>query len=136
MDANGELRPSYEESPERYQKSPVGWIPKEWALSQIGKEAAIQHGFAFEGGQFSQDPVGPTLLVPGNFHRDGGLYFQASNTKYFGGKYPANTVLNNGDVLVVMTDLSPMTLILGRAAVLNECFPVLHNQRIGRFKCR
>ena len=33
-----------------------------------------------------------------------------------------------------MIDLSPTTLILGRTVLLNEPFPVLHNQRIGKFR--
>ena len=39
VDASGELRPSFEEAPELYQESPLGWIPKEWeikAIAQIG----------------------------------------------------------------------------------------------------
>ena len=133
VDANGELRPSYEQAPHLYQDSPLGWIPKEWTATQVGREADIQHGFAFAGNLFASEPVGPTLMVPGNFYREGGLYFTNQNTKYFAGKYPAHSLLSNGDVLVVMTDLSPMTLILGRTVVLNEAFPVLHNQRIGKF---
>lgn len=131
--ANGELRPTQAEAPQLYKQSPLGWIPKEWDATLVGREADIQHGFAFAGNLFTSEPVGPTLLVPGNFHRDGGLYFTNQNTKYFCGKYPAHSVLSNGDVLVVMTDLSPMTLILGRTVVLNESFAVLHNQRIGKF---
>jgi type I restriction enzyme S subunit len=30
VDANGELRSSYEEAPEFYQESPLGWIPRDW----------------------------------------------------------------------------------------------------------
>ena len=30
VDANGELRPRYEQAPELYQASPLGWIPKDW----------------------------------------------------------------------------------------------------------
>lgn len=30
VDANGELRPSYEDAPELYQDSPCGWIPNAW----------------------------------------------------------------------------------------------------------
>ncbi len=30
--ANGKLRPSQEDSPEMYQKTSLGWIPKEWAV--------------------------------------------------------------------------------------------------------
>jgi type I restriction enzyme, S subunit len=134
--ANGELRPPQSEDPGLYKQSALGWIPGEWAVVRVGDEADIEHGFAFPGAAFTADPVGPALLVPGNFHREGGLYFTSENTKFFAGKYPRNTLLNNGDVLIVMTDLSPMTLILGRTVVLNEPFAVLHNQRIGKFRFR
>lgn len=36
VDANGELRPSYEEAPELYQESPLGWIPKRWKFGPFG----------------------------------------------------------------------------------------------------
>ncbi|HBP4929094.1 TPA: hypothetical protein L5626_002535 [Pseudomonas aeruginosa] len=36
VDANGELRPSYEEAPELYQESPLGWIPKQWKFGPFG----------------------------------------------------------------------------------------------------
>src|SRR5260370_34121766 len=32
VDANGELRLSYEDAPELYKESPLGWIPKEWEV--------------------------------------------------------------------------------------------------------
>ena len=48
--------------------------------------------------------------------------------------FRSDKVLSKGDVLMVMTDLSPLTLILGRTVLLNEPFQVLHNQRIGKFR--
>jgi len=36
IDANGELRLSYEQAPELYQDSPLGWIPKEWDVAALG----------------------------------------------------------------------------------------------------
>lgn len=132
--ANGELRPPQTEAPHLYQQSPLGWIPKEWDVVRVGEDADIEHGFAFPGHQFTDKETDSALLVPGNFHREGGLYFTAENTKYFSGKYPRQYILSHGDVLVVMTDLSPMTLILGRTVVLTEKFKVLHNQRIGKFR--
>lgn len=134
IDANGVLRPPQSEAPHLYKESPLGWIPKEWHVVRVGEDADIEHGFAFPGHQFTDKEVGPALLVPGNFHREGGLYFTVENTKYFSGKYPQQYVLSDGDVLIVMTDLSPMTLILGRTVVLAEEFKVLHNQRIGKFR--
>lgn len=134
IDANGQLRPPQSEAPQLYKESPLGWIPREWDVVRVGEDTDIDHGFAFPGHQFTDKEVGPALLVPGNFHREGGLYFTPDNTKYFSGKYPQQYVLSHGDVLIVMTDLSPMTLILGRTVVLTETFKVLHNQRIGKFR--
>lgn len=132
VDGDGNLRAPADQAPDIYKDSPLGKIPKEWEVAKINAEVRIEHGYAFPGDLFTNQPIGPVLLVPGNFHRNGGLYFTDRNTKYFNGDFPEETVLENGDLLIVMTDLSPMTLILGRTVVLNQSFPVLHNQRIGK----
>ena len=62
----------------------------------------------------------------------GGLYFTRGNTKYYSGAVPDDFVLSNGDVLVVMTDLTKEMAILGRTVVLNHPGKVLHNRRIGK----
>jgi len=133
LDTKGQLRDRVAH-PEQFQDSPLGRVPNDWQLRRIGEEAEIQHGYAFDGRLFSNKPLGRRLLVPGNFHRDGGLYFTDDNTKYYAGDYPPETVLSNGDILIVMTDLSPLPLILGRTVLLEQPFPVLHNQRIGKFQ--
>lgn len=132
VDENGEVRDPVRH-PEFFKESSLGKIPADWKLVRIGDEADIEHGFAFSGQFFTNSPVGPRILVPGNFHRDGGLYFTDTNTKYYAAPFPKKTILPNGSILVVMTDLSPMTLILGRTVLLNESFELLHNQRIGKF---
>ena len=35
VDANGELRPSYETAPDLYQKTVLGWRPKDWEVCQV-----------------------------------------------------------------------------------------------------
>lgn len=35
VDQNGKLRPPYEEAPQLYKESPLGWIPKEWETPEI-----------------------------------------------------------------------------------------------------
>ncbi|MBD1933342.1 MULTISPECIES: restriction endonuclease subunit S [Cyanophyceae] len=117
---------------EELKDSPVEKIPKDWEIVSLKNEINILHGYAFEGEYFSDEPPGDVLLVPGNFHRDGGLYFDDNNTKYYRGLIPDGTVLENGQLLIVMTDLSPRTLILGRVVLLELPFRVLHNQRIGK----
>lgn len=133
---NGQLRPPRDHAPELYQQTPIGWIPREWSVVSLKDETMISHGFAFSGNGFFDEPPGGVLLTPGNFHRDGGLYFTSGNTKYFRGDIPPETILSSGALVTVMTDLSPQTLILGRFATVNTDFPVLHNQRIGLVKCQ
>lgn len=130
--ADGQLRPTRNQAAHLYKESALGWIPTDWEIVQLNKDLRIDHGFAFPGDQFSDYPPGPVLLTPGNFHRNGGLYFTVGNTKYFRGAVPDRTILGSGQMVVVMTDLSPKTLILGRFAIVKEIFPILHNQRIGR----
>ena len=117
---------------EEFKDSPVEKIPKDWEVVSLKNEINILHGYAFEGEYFADEPPGDVLLVPGNFHRDGGLYFDDNNTKYYRGLIPDGTVLEKGELLIVMTDLSPRTLILGRVVLLKLPFRVLHNQRIGK----
>ncbi len=47
LTADGKLRPSRAEAPELYQKTPIGWIPKEWSLVQLDqlKETLIDGPF-------------------------------------------------------------------------------------------
>lgn len=99
--------------------------------SALADFASIKHGFAFEGQFFSSQEKDYVLLTPGNFHVDQKLYF-GSNTKYYDGPVPNEYILENGDLLVVMTDLTKDMVILGNAIILESSKQVLHNQRIGK----
>lgn len=135
IDENGELRDP-EAHLEQFKDSPLGKIPREWDVVLLKDQIYILHGHAFKGEYFADSPPGEVLLVPGNFHREGGLYFETNNIKYYQGTFPKTAVLEKGDILTVMTDLSPRTLILGRVVELDVSFPVLHNQRIGKIKLK
>jgi type I restriction enzyme S subunit len=44
VDANGELRPSYDQAPYLYQESRLGWIPKDWTLRSVASLGEIKSG--------------------------------------------------------------------------------------------
>lgn len=44
IDANGELRLSYEQAPHLYQESRLGWIPKDWTLRPVASLGEIRSG--------------------------------------------------------------------------------------------
>lgn len=114
-----------------FKDSPVGRIPFTWQISNLNEIFEIKHGYPFDGQHFTSELQSHILLTPGNFHRDGHLYF-GEKTKYYAGPILDDYVLRNGDLLVVMTDLTKEMTILGNAIELHSAKPVLHNQRIGK----
>jgi type I restriction enzyme S subunit len=106
---------------------------EDWAEAPVGSICEVKHGFAFDGAEFSRDvPEGnPSVITPGNFTEDGILLFNKKNTKRFSGNVPDGFLLEVGDLVIVMTDLSAKMKILGKPAFV-ETNDVIHNQRIGR----
>nr|VFJ47065.1 MAG: Restriction endonuclease S subunit [Candidatus Kentron sp. DK] len=94
----------------------------------------IKHGYAFSSRYFTKTPTEYILLTPGNFSKERGLSF-GSNTTYYEGPVSEEFILNDGDLLIVMTDLRKNMAILGRTAILHRDGSnkrILHNQRIGK----
>lgn len=105
-------------------------MPDGWSVLRLGNAVEIKHGFAFPGSQFSADPRYPTVVTPGNFRIGGG--FQQTKIKTFSGDVPDGFVLERGDLIVTMTDLSKTGDTLGYPAFVPGDRTYLHNQRIGR----
>ena len=92
----------------------------------------IKHGYAFSGEFFAEEDNNILLVTPGNFKVGGG--FQEKKCKFFTGEYSKEYVLNSGDLIVTMTDLSKNMDTLGYSAIVPHTDRVyLHNQRIGLF---
>lgn len=115
---------------EGYKQAEVGVIPEEWEPKSLGEMLQIGSGFSFKSEFFSA--TGPIVLTPGNFKLEGGLYFNDRNTKRYSGSFPESTIFQNGDLLVVMTDLTPDCNLLGKPAFVDSEEKILHNQRIGK----
>ncbi|NLW47612.1 MAG: restriction endonuclease subunit S [Firmicutes bacterium] len=106
----------------------------EWKECSIGDLLDIKHGFAFKGENITSEPTENVLVTPGNFHIGGG--FKYSKFKYYNGNYPEEYVLQGGDIVVTMTDLSKESDTLGYSAKIpyDTGVKYLHNQRIGLLK--
>ncbi|NLD38875.1 MAG: hypothetical protein GX654_18610 [Desulfatiglans sp.] len=102
----------------------------DWPLKKFGDLFNIKHGFAFKGEYFTDVETRYLLTTPGNFAIGGG--FQNDKPKYYNGPIPDDYILNAGDIIVTMTDLSKASDTLGNAAIVPEDSNIwLHNQRIG-----
>jgi type I restriction enzyme S subunit len=106
-------------------------MSSDWASVKLGDLVSVKHGFAFKSEYFCEEPTPYQLVTPGNFSIGGG--FQFGKGKYYSGPVPAGYVLNKGDLVVTMTDLSRGADTLGYAAVIPKTKGTvwLHNQRVG-----
>ncbi|TBN46994.1 restriction endonuclease subunit S [Paracoccus sediminis] len=76
IDANGDLRPPQPEAPHLYQKTPLGWLPKEWDETTLGAIAEVDRGQfthrprndpRFYGGEFPFIQTGDVAAAKGDF---------------------------------------------------------------------
>ena len=97
---------------------------------KLGDLIEIKHGYAFSGEHIVEDDNGIVLVTPGNFRIGGG--FKEEKCKFFDGEIPADYILEEGDFIVTMTDLSKTIDTLGYSALVPKSKRTyLHNQRIG-----
>jgi restriction endonuclease S subunit len=111
---------------------PVGIeLYSRWKKIQLGDIIDVKHGFAFIGKHITEEPTNNILVTPGNFQIGGG--FKSSKLKYYNSGFPSDYILNAGDIVVTMTDLSQETDTLGYSAKIpkQDGISYLHNQRIG-----
>ena len=97
---------------------------------KLGDLIEIKHGYAFSGEHIVENDNGIVLVTPGNFRIGGG--FKEEKCKFFDGEIPTDYILQEGDFIVTMTDLSKTIDTLGYSALVPKSKRTyLHNQRIG-----
>ncbi len=118
--------------PDTFEEPRLGMIPQGCKVIKLGDLIDIKHGYAFKGEFFRTEPPGDILLTPGNFAIGGG--FKDDKFKYYLGELPEEFVLDEGDLLVTMTNLSKAGDTLGYSAIIPapRGSHYLHNQRLGK----
>lgn len=99
-----------------------------WVEHYLGDICTFKHGFAFKSEYFCNDSDF-LLLTPGNFFEAGGYRERGEKQKYYNGSFPKEFLLNEGDLLIAMTEQA--VGLLGSPALVPEDGRFLHNQRLG-----
>lgn len=100
-----------------------------WKVNEIGGLVSFISGYGFKSEYFSD--TGKKLLIPKNFTKGGFANFTDKNTKFTTEEYESKYVCKSGDLLLLLTDLTPSCELLGRPLLLGENDgEVLLNQRI------
>jgi len=103
----------------------------EWDVKPLGELVELQSGFAFSSSNFGSE--GMKLVTPKNFTKHGHGNFDESISKYTTEDVPKRFVCKPGDLLVLLTDLTPTCELLGKPLLLEERDGVvLLNQRVVR----
>lgn len=103
----------------------------EWSTTTLGKHIRLQSGFAFSSGYFGSK--GQKLVTPKNFTKFGIGNFDESISKYTTEEALQKYICKSGDLLVLLTDLTPTCELLGKPLEVSEQDgKVLLNQRISR----
>jgi type I restriction enzyme S subunit len=114
-----------------YKQTEVGIIPEDWAIETLGEIIKLKNGYAFSSDNYTEK--GDLILItPGNFKIDGGLSFTTKNTLRYSGFWKKEQAFEHGDLLLVMTDLTPDCNLLGKSGIVKTNETILHNQRIGK----
>jgi type I restriction enzyme S subunit len=104
-----------------------------WRDCKLGDLLEIKHGFAFLGEHFA-DAGTHIVLTPGNFFDEGGFKHKGDKEKWYNGPIPDGYVLNEGDLIVAMTEQAEG--LLGSSAIIPRSGLYLHNQRLGLVQIR
>lgn len=99
-----------------------------WHEVALGDAIHVKHGFAFKSQYFS-DRGEFIVLTPGNFNEEGGFRLRPDKDRFYTGDIPEDYVLDEGDLIVAMTEQGPG--LLGSSALIPEGGKYLHNQRLG-----
>lgn len=103
----------------------------EWKKKKLGEVAELQSGFAFKSECFSE--AGNKLVIPKNFTKNGYGNFENSISKFSNENPPEKYKCVQGDLLLLLTDLTPSCELLGKPLLLkSEDGEVWLNQRIVR----
>jgi restriction endonuclease S subunit len=108
-------------------------VHTKWNCEPLNRFITVKHGWAFKGDYFSEDASnGSQLLIPGNFTEFGRFDFSPAKNKYYTGDFPDDYRLVRGDLLLLMTDLTPSAKLLGAPGIVEGQTALLHNQRLGK----
>lgn len=101
---------------------------RRWRRCRLGDLLEIKHGYPFSSKYFGASGT-HIVLTPGNFFEAGGFRNKGEAEKWYSGPVPDAYVLNEGAVVVAMTEQAEG--LLGSSAVVPTSGLYLHNQRLG-----
>jgi type I restriction enzyme S subunit len=90
-------------------------IPKGWEVKRLGKVAEIIKGVSYNTPDISSNSEGEVFITLNNFLRGGG--FKSEYGYYIGTRAKENHIVKNGDLIIALTDMTPLAQVVGAPAI-------------------
>jgi len=119
------------ENRKNYKKTKYGIIPYSWRLASLGELFEFINGYSFYRDGYSD--FGYRVIDLLNITVDGNLQITSKDkfvSEEIYNKHPKQK-LQKGDLIIIMTDITPDKKLLGRTAIVDESDKYTLNQRVG-----
>jgi type I restriction enzyme S subunit len=99
--------------PDSFEDSDLGPIPKGWHVAAVDAVAEIVKGRSYKSAELQ--PSDAALVTLKSFLRGGG--YREDGLKPYTGKYTTEQVVQPGEIIVAMTDVTQNAEVIGRPAI-------------------
>jgi type I restriction enzyme S subunit len=108
----------------------------EWEVKRLGDLLyGFQNGYGFSANGYIRDGI--PIVTMAQIGLDGSFQFDESKVNYWESSQLnilKNFLLNNGDVIIAMTDVTPNKNLIGRMCIVKTHQPLEMNQRVGHLR--
>lgn len=115
-----------------YQETKIGVLPLDWSVEKLGDVCDFQNGYAFESSSYQLSGI--PIVTMASISLNGKFEVVHDKVNYW--KYDSTLSkyeLNNNDLIISMTDVTPAKNLIGRMALVNDSYDLYYlNQRVGK----
>ncbi len=104
--------------PAAFTDSPLGPIPKGWAVERFSQHITAVRGLSYNGEGLRDDGTGLPMHNLNSIYEGGG--YKHEGIKYYAGEYRDKHLLKPGDMIVTNTEQGFDHLLIGHAAIVPE----------------
>lgn len=96
-------------------------IPEGWEVKELGEELMIQRGISYKSSEIKGNGI--PMINLNSFNLDG--TYKAKGIKMYSGKYADKNLLESGDLLIAVTDVTRNADIIGKAILVPDYYSEL-----------
>jgi type I restriction enzyme S subunit len=102
--------------PDALVDSDVGEIPAGWKITSLGDQTTLTKGRSYKSAELMDSDT--ALVTLKSFHRGGG--YRLDGLKSYTGTYKEDQVLEQGDLIIALTDVTQAADVIGKPAIVRS----------------